>query len=199
MNNSGITNTYELINSARSGDQSAFESLRDLYTPLIDSQVAKHASYDMNDQDTEDLRQEALIIFCRSVLTYDIERREVEFGLYAKICIEHGLSSFLRSFHKAKRMRGISFSDIGKGDHFASGGNDMLQKVVARERLNELIGIIENSLSPFEGRVWWLYASGLTASQIAQQLKNTDSRSVSNAIYRIRKKIRAILESKENI
>lgn len=198
---SSISNfdTYELISAARLGEQVAFERLREMYTPLIASQVSKRVLPEMNEQDAEDMRQEALIVFCKAVLSYDLDRREVEFGLYAKICIEHGLSSFVRSFYNGERARVVPL-DEGNGKSFsASDGGDMLQRVVAREQLRELVGIIDRSLSELERRVWWLYASGMTASQISRELGNVEPRAVSNAIYRIRKKLRDRLGSQNNV
>lgn len=194
MSNIDKTDTYELIELARHGEQRAFEELREAYAPLIASQVSKRLSPEMNEQDTEDMRQEALIVFCRAVLSYDIDRREVEFGLYAKICIEHGLSSFVRSFYNGERARTVSL-DAGVGQSGATEGGDMLQRVVAREQLRELVGLIDRSLSELERRVWWLYASGMSVSQISARLGNVEPRSVTNAIYRIRKKLRGRIES----
>ena len=195
MNISGIDDIYELIGRARSGEQIAFEKLKNAYEPLINSQVSKHMLPDMNSHDAEDLRQEALIVFCRAVLSYDTDRREVEFGLYAKICIEHGLSSFLRSYRRSDRTKVVPLYD-GVYTEPANDG-DMLQRLVAREHLGELVGLIERSLSEFELKVWWLYASGMTASQIARELEVSDPRTVTNAVYRIRKKLREKLGSQK--
>ena len=64
--------------------------------------------------------------------------------------------------------------------------------MLERERLEALYAVIRNNLSDFEYEVWQLYMSGRSAKEIADRL-HTDQKSVSNAIYRIRKKLRSIL------
>lgn len=191
MNNDAIVK--DLVSRAARGDQNAFSELKNMYEPLISSSVAKRTLPQMNGQDIEDLRQEALIIFCRALTTYDPSVGGVEFGLYAKICIENGLASYVRSFFRERRdmvVFPVDESAIGGAETV-----DPLQLAVDRERLGILIEVIQKSLSEYESRVWWLYASGLTASEIAARLGDVDARSVSNAIYRIRKKLRAELGS----
>ena len=69
---------------------------------------------------------------------------------------------------------------------------DVTAGVVAEEAYMELYRRIESVLSPYESHVWWLYLSGETTGTIATRL-GKDERSVQNAIYRIRKKLRAAL------
>ena len=48
---------------------------------------------------------------------------------------------------------------------------------------------MEAVLSPAEREIWMLFISGMTAGQIAAQLK-TNRKSVENALFRSRKKLR---------
>ena len=48
-------------------------------------------------------------------------------------------------------------------------------------------------LSPYENEVWRLYMAGYSASAIATRMER-DEKSIHNAIYRIRKKLREALE-----
>jgi DNA-directed RNA polymerase specialized sigma24 family protein len=64
--------------------------------------------------------------------------------------------------------------------------------MLERERLKSLYAVIRKNLSDFEYAVWQLYMSGRSANEIAARL-DTDAKSVSNAVYRIRKKLRACL------
>jgi RNA polymerase sporulation-specific sigma factor len=57
-----------------------------------------------------------------------------------------------------------------------------------------LLKIIQKSLSNYEYKIWRLYLSGFSTSEIANQL-NTDSKSVSNAIYRIRVKLKTSINN----
>ena len=88
----------------------------------------------------------------------------------------------------------FSFAELGIGQAIIFGlykpiRNNDIPKIQA---YMELYRRIESVLSPYENHVWWLYLSGQTTSAIAASL-NKDERSVQNAIYRIRKKLRVEL------
>lgn len=181
--------TLSLLLKARDGDQSAFEALLEKYTPLIDASVLSCLEDGLYSLYADDFRQEAAVVFYNSVLTYDIGQNEVEFGLYAKICISNALRSQLRLLkkHTAERL-----ADEADGELFALGADaaeDPSLRVLEREGLRELYSAIKEKLSALEYRVWRLYTSGRTARDIAA-LIGKDERSVNNAIYRIRKKLR---------
>ena len=88
--------TLELISRVRKEDGVAFEALLKKYTPLIEASVVKVLGEDLLSLYGDDFRQEATVVFYNSILTYDMEQHEVEFGLYAKICIANALISQLR-------------------------------------------------------------------------------------------------------
>lgn len=192
--NSEKNKVFELIEAAQNGVQEAFVELKTLYRPLLESQITKHKAPDMAMQDVEDMRQEALITFCNSVCSYRREPDGVEFGLYAKICIENGLASFMRSYNRRQNRATmpLSFAVERVGSVI-----DPLQALVDKENAADLVREIKNNLSDYENRVWWLYISGLSVSEIASQLGVSDAKSVSNAIYRIRKKLRSLISERD--
>ena len=75
---------------------------------------------------------------------------------------------------------------------FINDFEDPSVKILERESLRALYSVIRGSLSEFEYRIWQLYLSGRTAKEIGDIVGKTD-RSISNAIYRIRKKLRTAL------
>lgn len=178
------------IKQAQSSDSQAFELLQTQYRPLIDSQVHKYFSEGMGYDDGEDLRQEALIAFHSAVMNYDCSE-DVEFGLYAKICIGNGLKTYLREYKKRSRQGVIPLEDINAEDTLES--EEPSSDLICRESMQQLVTVIRDSLSTFEARVWWLYVSGLSAADVAKRLDLGDVRSVENAIYRIRRKLRKLL------
>ncbi len=181
----------ELIRDAKDGSQSAFSELRERYRPLIDACVFRFFSDGMTEQDREDIAQEALIKFCSAVCSFDSGYENVEFGLYAKICIENGLVSFMRSHNKKNRIRPISLE--GEISVEIAGEGDILQSLVDRERTSILVAQVSRLLSEYENRVWWMYVSGMSVSGIADEV-GAENKSVSNAIYRIRRKLREKLQ-----
>ena len=180
----------ELILRAQAGDDSAFAALKDIYRPLIEASSKRFTSDAMTEQDGEDLYQEALVHFCNSVCSYNCDADGVEFGLYAKICIENGLVSFVRVYNRQNRLRAVSLEE--RADPIFIDGGDVLSSIVERERTAMLVRQINKQLSGLENKVWWMYVSGSSVSAIAKELQ-IENKSVSNAIYRIRKKLKSAL------
>ena len=174
----------DLINAARCGNESAFETLLEAYEPLIDTMSRSFANTEDDSESQEDLRQEACIAFYKAVQSYDSKQQEVSFGLYAKLCVRNRLISYTRKNHRRELV--LPLEERIKTEEDVTAG------VVAEEAYMELYRRIEAVLSPYESHVWWLYLSGQTTGAIAVQL-GKDERSVQNAVYRIRKKLRAAL------
>lgn len=178
-----------LLIAVKGGDQSAFDSLLDQYKPLINASVAKFSSDEAFALYHEDLKQEAALVFYNSILAYDLEQNEVEFGLFAKICIHNALVSVLRSL---KRRSEEPIAQIPETLLTVQDFEDPSSRMLERERLKSLYAVIRKNLSNFEYEVWQLYMSGRSAKEIAKRLQ-TDEKAISNAIYRIRKKLRSVL------
>lgn len=178
-----------LIVAVRNGDQVAFSALLCQYKPLIDASVARFSSDESFALYHEDLKQEASLVFYNSILAYDLEQNEVEFGLFAKICIHNALVSVLRSLKKRTEE---PIAQIPESLLTVQDFEDPSSRMLERERLKSLYAVIRNNLSDFEYEVWQLYMSGRSAKEIAKRI-DTDEKSVSNAIYRIRKKLRSLL------
>ena len=181
--------THGLIALVREGDGRAFEVLLQRYNPLIEASVAKCLEDELYSLYREDLIQEATVVFYNAILTYDMDQHEVEFGLYAKICVSNALISQLRVLKKRNAERLSETSDDGL---FANCSEDPSLRILEQESLKSLYSVIRGNLSEFEYRVWQLYISGRTAREIGK-LTDKDERSINNAIYRIRKKLRAQL------
>ncbi len=188
-------NTLSLIQNAQNGSQESFELLKEKYRPLIESCSHRRFLQGMTSQDMEDMCQEALVHFCNAVCSYDTASEGVEFGLYAKICINNGLVSFVRTYLKNNKSRAISL-DVGSNNFEAAVfEKDPLQQLVDKEETEELVGNIRAQLSDFENRIWWMYVSGLSTREIEEKLGVQDARAVSNAVYRIRKKLRKSIKN----
>lgn len=177
------------IRKVRQGDQKAFEGLAERYAPLIDSLTARFCREEDIKQSREDLRQEAMVVFYHSILTYDLEQSEVEFGLYAKICISNALIS---QFRLRKRQRAEQVLRLAEELPEPNDTGDPTAKLLEQERLDALWSVIEENLSRLENRIWRLYMSGRTAKEIAS-LVGKDEKAVTNGIYRIRRKLRDLL------
>ena len=178
-----------LLAHAKAGDQEIFATLLSRYSPLIESRLSRIRTPNMTEQDVEDLRQEAYVSFHRALMHYDIEQHEVEFGLYAKICIDNGLYSAMRSM---KHLTRAPLLPLDASEEHVDDSTDPSEHLIEQEKFNALYAHIEATLSPLENRIWRLYIVGQPTSAIAAAV-GKDEKSIHNAVYRIRKKLRATL------
>ena len=179
-----------LIERVRHEDESAFGELLSLYEPLIRSAIAKHTPEGISRQDKEDWRQEALLFFYNAIMTYNLEQERVEFGLYAKICITNGLISHLRAFRRQSSSEILPYT----GDESPEVENAPDTFIIEEESVKQLYGLIERNLSEYENKVWSLYVSGYSTKVISEALQKSE-KSIDNAIFRIRCKLKRILHT----
>lgn len=178
--------TEEMITRIREGSQQAFSELLDTYEPLVRAEVARHAA-GLGHEDAQDLGQVALIALYRAAMAFDLAQNEVEFGLYAKVCISNALVSQLRALRRYR-------DELPLTDFLGTAAEDPATRLLEEEAAALLRARIRAVLSPYEQRVWALYTAGYRSGEIARRLeKNTHS--VENAVYRIRQKLRAALGS----
>lgn len=166
-------------------DGDAFSALMERYLSLIEKTVDRFAGEVRTAADREDLRQEALLSFYGAAMSYDLSQSRVTFGLYAQICMTNRLISCARRMNRADEEEPIPTdypADAPTADPSVS--------VVAGERLARTYAVLRRVLSPFEFRVWECYLGGSTAKEIAELL-GREEKAITNAIGRIRRKIRA--------
>lgn len=188
----------KLLQKVNTGDEEAYSELSDLYSNLITASVEKFAkSFESSSVDNyvgrDDLRQYALLALFKAAKTYvpneEKKGKDVTFGLYAKICINNSLTSLLRKHNTAVRR----YYKIQKV--VSSKSDDPLDVFIQDEGSRELKEKILNVLSNFESEVFRLYVDGKSAGEISD-LMNVSSKSVSNALFRIRVKIKGLLTIK---
>lgn len=183
-NDSKREQLHTCILAVRAGDQAAFSALLSDYEPLLGAEISGHAA-GLGKQDVEDLRQCALLALYRAAQSFDLSQCEVEFGLYAKICINNALLSQLRIINRYRTE--VSVADTHE---VLEVGEDPAARVMQEEAAAALYARVRSLLSPYENRVWALYMAGRSTGEIARLL-NKDTHSIENAVYRIRKKLRA--------
>ncbi len=174
-----------LISEARRGSEGALGDLVAKYEPLILSLLSKYSNDETMRCDVEDIKQELLIVFCNAVMKFNLDQDEVDFGLYAKICMERALVSQLRVINRRVKIEQMP-EEISQPD-------DPSDRIIEGERIREMWKLINASLSDFESAVWNLHLSGKKSAQIAEQL-GRDTKSIDNALCRIRAKLRKALK-----
>lgn len=180
---------YKLMDLVISGDSQAFSRLVDKYSPMLKKILDSYTTEDMSTEDIEDLGQEELIAFYRAIISFDKEQSGVEFGLYAKICITNSMISYKRA--SAKRRNEALIGDERMNTILDPEG-EVSRFIEMQESERELGAQIERSLSQYENEVWSYYVNGYSTKEIALRLNSSD-KSIDNAIFRIRKKLKTLL------
>lgn len=183
--------TLALIRQVQTGpgSQEACEMLRRQYAPLIRAAVAKYESYDLTMQEREDMREEAERLFLNALSSFDTTQEEVSFGLYARVCLHNGLVSEMRHLSYLRRLSPVSLNEAQSSEEESE---DPADRMIQDERFTQLCTLVRSQLSDLENSIWWSYVAGAPVAQIAATL-GKDERSVHNAIYRIRRKLRTKL------
>lgn len=169
--------TKELIARAKNCDQIAFEALSSLYLPLLNSLAKKYHTSCREEVSLDDFMQEAQIAFNDAILHYDTEVAKITFGAYAKVCVRNRLISCVRKLKSKKRVKRELLEPMS---------NDAVQDTVV---YRELLNLAGNTLSPYEKKILQLKADGHSAKEISIIIGKSE-KSVNNAIYRSRSKIR---------
>lgn len=176
----------ELILASRQGKEDAFVKIVEQYNPLLHSMSRKFfAMCQDSGEDEDDFLQEAKVALYSATLSFEIETEGVTFGAYAKRCIRNKLVSFVRRLKSKKRQSSISRElKDDEADNSTSQAGSMLEK--------ELLSQAESILSGFEKQIFSMYLDGMKAKEISKRL-NKSIRSINNAIYRVRVKIKRMV------
>ena len=178
----------DLLLQAQGGSREAYLALCAKYRPLLEASVARFAPSFVTKQESEDMREEAERVFLCAVSSFDTEQEAVDFGLYAKICLRNGLVSEWRHIQARRRVAVLPL-DEALDSETVEEREDLAARMVEDESFRRLCRTVRDHLSDFENRVWWPYVTGVSVQEIARDL-GRDERSVHNAIYRIRRKLR---------
>ncbi len=178
----------KLVDLYKSGDSLAFDELYGRYKRIIN---AAARSYYLGGGDKDDLLQEGFLGLLKAAETYDCTIGR--FKTYAYICIRSKLISAVKSAKSYKNKPLVDYVSI-------YGPSTELNKLLSDDPENALIDsensaeFIENinkKLSKLEIIVLKLYLEGLSYAEISARV-GRDSKSVDNAMQRIKKKIEAL-------
>lgn len=168
-----------LINNG--GDYSLFGVIIERYYPVILMYVSQFAPADYK----EDAIQEATFALFSAIKSYSADKSS--FRTFAGVCIKRSVIASLKA-HKRKRTipseMVTSLDDVELTD-----SNSPERIFFARNDYEALTNTIKLELSELEYKVLQFYLSGYPYSAIAKSLSISE-KSVSNALLRIRKKLK---------
>ena len=178
-----------LIELVISGNSDAFSALVDRYNPMLKKIFNSYITDTMSKEDVEDLGQEELIAVYRAIINFDREQHDVEFGLYAKICVTNSMISYKRAAAKKSNESLIGDEEM---NCISDPDGEVSEFFQRQERARELGQQIEKTLSQYENEVWSYYVNGYSSREIATKL-GSNEKSIDNAIFRIRRKLKTLL------
>lgn len=190
----------ELVAKAQAGDDEAEEALIRKYKEVIRT---KAHLYFMVGADSEDVVQEGMIGLFKAIRSYEQEKA-ASFRTYADVCINRQILSAVKHATRLKysplntsvSLYSDDFSnknDMSIAEWLASGTEDDPEAILI---MKEKMALIEKEgkrfFSDMENKVLSEFLQGKTYTEIGQNLGKS-SKSIDNAIQRIRKKLEAHL------
>lgn len=185
----------ELCRIAASGDRAAEEILVVRYHRLV--RICCRPLF-LVGGDSEDLIQEGMVGLLKAIREFD-STMEAAFPTYAEVCIRNRLFSAIKA---AQRNKHAPLNDsvplespffernpdhlLHQVSHFAETNPEDL--IISREELCERMDTLSGQLSDFEANILSLYLSGLSYSEMGNQIGKS-TKSVDNAVQRIRRKL----------
>lgn len=185
----------QLWRAASRGDAGAADMLAERYNRLV---KACARPYFLAGGDGEDLIQEGMLGFLSAIRQFDLERG-VPFKTFAERCIRNRILTAIKSAARFKHSplnHYVSFEspqfDLRQTVRSTEYLCDPEELLLTKERVDEIMHSMRVNLSGFESKVLALFLDGLSYSEISEQLQKP-TKSVDNAVQRIRKKLAQFL------
>lgn len=183
----------ELIRMMRSGEKGVSDYLMEKYKYLVRK---KARALFLIGAEPDDLIQEGMIGLFRAVLDYQPEKK-ASFMTFASLCIDRQLYNAVHSSMRQKNLplnSYVSFSDEEYERYMEQMWAENPEAIIIdRENTQALREEIARLLSPLENKVLESYLRGDSYAQIGVRLGKS-SKSIDNALHRIRRKIRDCME-----
>lgn len=176
----------QLVELCRSGRTEAADILLERYKPLV--RKLSRARF-IEGGDGDDLLQEGMIGLYRAVCDFD-SSENTSFSTFAALCINRQMIRAMESARRKKHQmlnQAENLDAEGMNEPKTLPENDPERLVISQEDYDEKLRLLQDKLSPFEGKVLRLYLDGWEYREIAGIL-GKHPKSVDNAIQRIRQK-----------
>lgn len=195
MSLSSIDNVVEdnvLVSRAKSGDSIALSVLIEKYSDKILKKA--HSFKNLSGLDAEDLYQEGMLGFVSAIYSFDANRG-AKFSTYSSTVSLRRMLSAIRKSHKNlnNKLNLISLDD--DVSDLLSQEPSPEDAMIHNEELSEILTFADNNFSKTERKVFKLVLLGISYSEIADIL-DCSTKSVDNALQRIRRKIRSFKSDK---
>mgnify|MGYP003300600608 CR=1 FL=1 len=194
---------------AQSAGEQSGAAVNELLERYKDTVRIKSRAFFLMGADAEDVIQEGMIGLYSAIMNFDAGKG-VSFPSYAAVCIVNQIRTAVLAGGRLKNqaLNGYVslFSDVSaeEGNEYqlievlpAPAAATPEELYLEKERTGILLRKLGAYLSPLEKRVLGLYLEGRDYVEIARELERS-SKSVDNALQRIRKKCLDLLEREKN-
>ena len=137
----------------------------------------------------EDIFQEGLVGLIFAVQGYKKESG-APFNAYAKRCIDNNINSAIRNHFKGGNRCLSDYYELSEYDTPVELKNTPEEILISREKIDDLMRRIKDTLSTLEKNVLALHVDGYSYSAISEYI-NIDEKAVDNALQRARKKLKS--------
>ena len=174
-----------LAAKVKGGSDSAFEEITKRYRGLIGS-ISKR--YSAAGFEHSDFMQEGLIALLSACKAFKEDDKSMNFRNFAALCISNRFFSVIRSANTKGTIPAdhlVPIEDIEISDMNMSNPENL---ILQQESTRDLKKLLRDKLSPLEQNVLKHYLNGYSYQEISEKL-SVSSKSVDNALQRIRRKI----------
>ncbi|MEL7569276.1 MAG: sigma-70 family RNA polymerase sigma factor [Eubacteriaceae bacterium] len=192
----------DLIQMYKRGVKTVDNVLIKRYSKLI---YNKSRGYFMDGLESDDLFQEGMIGFYKAIITYK-GYENVPFCVFATICINRQLITVIKKAQAGKHSllnNSVSIDANLQNDSDNIRIIDILaipreyepeNRFISNESIRTLIKVAKENLSELEFRILKGYLQAKSYAEIAEEI-NTSTKTVDNALQRIKRKLVQSLES----
>ena len=201
MKNYEALSDEDLLSLHRAGDARAEEALYARYKQIVRS---KARTYFLIGADREDIIQEGMIGLYKAVVDYQFDKN-ASFRSFAELCITRQIISAIKAATRKKHVPLNTYISFNRPAYESENERPLIdvltstrisdpeEVLIGRENYAAVADSIEHSLSRLERDTLGLYLYGYSYQQIADHLQIT-TKSVDNAIQRVKKKLEARLK-----
>jgi RNA polymerase sporulation-specific sigma factor len=198
----------ELVSRYQDGSQDALQILLTRYRRFARS---KARTYFLVGADRDDVEQEALIGLYKAARDFRPEHQS-SFRAFADLCITRQIITAIKTATRQKHQalnQYVSISASRSSDdagertveeliHVHRHGTDPAERIIADERLGAMRSRMAEVLSALEVEVLRLYVDGNSYQEIGDHL-GRHTKSIDNAIQRIKRKVELHLEERAEL
>ena len=195
----------QLVEYAKQYDSIASDMLYQRYKNIVRGRARP---YFLMGADREDLVQEGMIGFFKSVRDYD-PQKNASFRPFAEMCVVRQILTAIKAASRNKHIPLNKYESLYKSVYDENSEKQLLDLIssgsamnpeelfIRKETADAMEKALRENLTLFEKAVLEFYMQGMTYSGIAEKLSR-DTKSVDNALQRIRKKLEKTIATIRN-